>query len=255
MRAACVVADGIGEVRKAPTPKEPKEGIQALARLVRECAGEETVAAIAGGFPGVVAGGVVHYAPNLPEWKGSALETELSRALGTSVTVHNDADCAALGEALYGAGKGARIVAYVGVGTGVGCGRIVEGKIDSGVYDLEAGHQIVEVSEGKTLEEFVSGRAFEKRYGVHPSKAPREGYEEMTPILAAGLFNMILHWSPEVFVLGGSMRNEDNGYRLGDVEVVLRGLPKGYPEMPPLVAAKYKDTAGLLGAAALLLAT
>ncbi|HEY4514338.1 MAG TPA: ROK family protein, partial [Candidatus Paceibacterota bacterium] len=166
MRVATVVADRVSEARKIFTPQDPKEGVKALVNLMRECAGDESIEAAAGGFPGVVVGGAIQYAPNLPEWKGVMLAKELTRALEAPVEVLNDGDCAALGEAVYGSGRGARIVAYVGIGTGIACGRIIDGRIDSGVYDLEAGHQIVDAKGGRELEELVSGRAFEKRYGV-----------------------------------------------------------------------------------------
>jgi len=252
MRAACATEDGIGEIRKIKTSQEAKEGIEALAKLLRECAGDGVIEAAAGGFPGVVADGVVYRAPNLPGWEGAKLAAELSKALGVPVSVHNDADIAALGEASHGAGRGFRVVAYAGIGTGVGCGRVVEGRIDSGAYDFEAGHQIVDAAGGVELEALVSGRAFEKRFGVHPKEAPRKGYEEMTPILAAGIYNMIVHWSPEVFVLGGSMMNEENGYRLGDITAALTKLMNIYPRLPELRIAEFKDTAGLYGARALL---
>lgn len=251
-RVARRAEDGLGDIRKVPTPQRPEEGIPALAKLIRECAGSEPLEAAAGGFPGVMADGTIHYAPNLPKWKGVDLSAELSNLLEVSVEVMNDADCAALGEASRGAGVGFRVVAYVGVGTGIGCGRIVEGRIDTGAYDLEAGHQIIDARSGEALEELASGRAFEKRFGVHPREAPRRGYVEMTPILSAGLYNMVLHWSPEVLVLGGSMMNEDNGYRLRDIGTALERFPKVYPKLPPLRAALLKDEAGLYGAMMLL---
>src|SRR3990167_8459363 len=116
MRGERIENGGIGEVRKIPTPKNPKEGIKALANLARECAGEEGIEAAAGGFPGVVGKGVIRYAPNLPEWKGVALAEELALALGAPAEVLNDGDCAALGEAADGAGRGARRVAAIGGG-------------------------------------------------------------------------------------------------------------------------------------------
>src|SRR3989338_7041324 len=94
MRAARALEDGLGEVRKIPTPKNPKEGVKALANLARECAGGEKIEAAAGGFPGVMGGGVIRYAPNLPEWKGAALAEELTRALEAQAEVRNDGDCA-----------------------------------------------------------------------------------------------------------------------------------------------------------------
>ena len=83
----------------------------------KACAGEEPIEAVAGGFPGVVADGVIYFAPNLPAWKGVALAAELSRVVGAPAKVHNDADLAALGEAVSGAGKGFRVVVYAGIGT------------------------------------------------------------------------------------------------------------------------------------------
>jgi len=252
MRVATVTVEGIGEIQKISTPQEPQEGITTLATLIRDCAEGGAIEAVAGGFPGVVSEGTIHYGPNLPKWKGVAFATELSRALEASVQVENDADLAALGEASHGAGSGFRTVVYVGIGTGIGCGRVVEGRIDRGMYDFEAGHQIIDVKAGAELESLVSGRAFEKRFGVHPKEAPRAGYDEMTPVLAAGLYNMMLHWSPDIFVLGGSMMNEDNGYRLLEIIAALERLPRVYPRLPEVRLPKFRDTAALHGARAML---
>jgi predicted NBD/HSP70 family sugar kinase len=253
MRVACASEIDIGAELKIPTPQNPSDGVVALAKLANACAEGKPVEIVAGGFPGVISGGgAIRYAPNLPLWKGFLLAEELSRALAAPARVANDGDAAALGEAVYGAGRGQRIVVYVGIGTGIGCGRIVDGRIDGGVYDFEAGHQIVDAKEGKELEELVSGRAFEKRYGVHPSKAPREAYVEMTQILSVGLYNMMLHWSPDILVLGGSMMNEENGYRLRDIGVALQRFSSPYPKLPELRIAEHKDTSCLYGALALM---
>ena len=90
MRTARIENGGVGEVRKIPTPKNPKEGIKALANLARECAGAEGIEAAAGGFPGVMGWGAIQYAPNLPEWKGAALAEELAHALEAQAEVLND---------------------------------------------------------------------------------------------------------------------------------------------------------------------
>src|SRR3989344_6468480 len=86
MRAACATEGGIGEIRKLKTPQELKEGIAALAALARECAGGEKLEAVAGGFPGIVADGVVYLAPNLPTWNGTKPASELTEAPGLSRT-------------------------------------------------------------------------------------------------------------------------------------------------------------------------
>lgn len=252
MRLAVADANGLADVKKIPTPQDPEEGIQKFAALVQACVSDGKVEAVAGGFPATIVEGVVHGSPNLPKWDGLELVKKLTSALGgVSVRVENDADLAALGEATYGAGKGKRIVAYIGIGTGLGGGRIVDGKIDTGAYGLEPGHQIVDASDFKDLESFVSGRAFEKSYGMHPKDAPRQAYEMMTPILAVGLRNTILHWSPEVLILGGSMVVGVNCYTIPEIEDAFTRLPS-VPRMPELKMAQFKDSAGLEGARALL---
>ncbi|MBI2612632.1 ROK family protein [Candidatus Kaiserbacteria bacterium] len=251
MRIARVMARGIREARRVATPSDVHEGVRLLARLIRECAEGEPLAAIAGGVPAVVSEGHMYRAPNLEGWTNFDLRDALSRELGAVVKIHNDADLAALGEATYGAGRGMRVVAYVGVGTGIGTARIVDGHIDGGAFDLEAGHQILDVKGTQTLESLVSGGAFMKRFGVQGKDAPRDIFEENVPLLAAGIYNIILHWSPEVVVLGGSMMNEDSGYRLADVAAALEKLPAIYPKVPEVCLAQLKDDAGLHGARAL----
>lgn len=251
IRVAPLLNGVLGEIQKIPTPQKSEEGVAELAKIAKACAENGTVEAAAGGFPGALAGGTILEAPNLKQWEGFSIQQKLSDALGAPVTVANDADLAALGEAVYGAGKGARVVAYIGIGTGLGGGRIVDGNIDTGAYGLEPGHQIIDAAEFKDLESFVSGRAFEKKYGVHPKDAPRQAYEMMTPILAVGLRNTILHWSPEVLVIGGSMVTGTNCYTIPEIEDAFTRLPK-VPHMPQLKMAKLKDSAGLEGARALL---
>ncbi len=255
LRVALVTDGGLGEVRKVSTPQDPKEGIAALTALIREVAGNEEIKAIAGGFPGTILEGVVIDAPNLPKWKDLSLGRALSEVMpGTSISLANDADMAGLGEAIYGAGKGKRVVAYVGIGTGVGGGRIVDGTVDAGVYGLEPGHQIIDAKDTNDLESLVSGKAFEKRFGVSPKDAPRSAYDEMTPILTIGLYNTIVHWSPEVLVLGGSMIVGVNGYSVESVNEGLTALcaKRGW-HAPDVTMASLGDAAGLHGARALLL--
>lgn len=254
MRAARVEGDAIEGIKKVDTPDAPEAGVETLVRLARELAGGEAVDAIAGGIPGIVSeDGTVHLAPNLPQWNGLAFGKKLSEALGVPAIVRNDADCAALGEAVYGAGVGAHIVAYIGVGTGVGGGRIVGGQIDSAAFGFEPGHQVLGLEECASLEDIVSGSAFIERYQTHPAEVPYAEYKAFAPILAIGLYNTIAHWSPDALVLGGSMMNEENGYRLADIAQALESLPQRFP-LPQIRLAALRDTAGLEGARALLAA-
>lgn len=119
--------------------------VEACARLVTEIDGR--------GLPiGVGAAGLVDrdgrltYAPNIPGVRDAPLRAEIARATGAAVVVDNDANVAALGEATYGASRGARHALQVTLGTGIGGGLIVDGEIYRGAHGFagEIGHVTVD---------------------------------------------------------------------------------------------------------------
>ncbi|MCL0033019.1 ROK family protein [Peptococcaceae bacterium] len=88
--------------------------------------------------------GVVYFAGNL-NWKNVDLKEILERKLKVPVFIENDANSAALGECLFGAGQGTSDMVYVTVSTGIGCGIIINKKIYHGASDSagEIGHMVV----------------------------------------------------------------------------------------------------------------
>ncbi|MGI5823605.1 MAG: ROK family protein [Dethiobacteria bacterium] len=80
--------------------------------------------------------------PNLPGWEGFPLEKELERELARPVLVENDANAAAFGEFIFGAGKGKRNMVNITLGTGIGGGIIIDGDLyrGSGGFAGEIGH-------------------------------------------------------------------------------------------------------------------
>lgn len=199
--------------------------------------------------------------PHLPKWNGKHFADDLEKALHAPVRMENDAAVVGLGEAVDGAGKGRRIVAYVTISTGVGGARIVGGKIDVHAYGFEPGHQIIDAqsSSGRPqtlsgqLESMVSGTAFRRdvhrpAHDVHDQRI----WERFARLLAIGLHNTILHWSPDVVVLGGSMMVKRPGIPLPVVRRHLKRWLTIFPHHPPLVKASLGDLGGLHGALALL---
>ncbi|MGH7141761.1 MAG: ROK family protein [Minisyncoccia bacterium] len=254
LRAARAAPDGISEPRIVQTPVNPKEALRALAALGNDLAADvnEKIESAAGGVAGIIdSHGAILFSPNLRDFEGFSFAAELGEAIGAPAQVVNDAAVGALGEATYGAGKGAHIVAYIAVGTGVGGARVVDGHLDRPAAGFEPGHHILDAHSGTTLEALVAGRAIEARAGVaSAADAPRQLYDELTPLLAAGIYNAILFWSPDVMVLGGSVMRE-NGYRVGELSAALARLPKIFPALPPLKTAALSDASGLWGARAL----
>lgn len=88
--------------------------------------------------------GEMYSSPNLPGWEGFPLKRELTRLLARPVFIENDANAAAYGEYLFGAGKGMENIVQVTLGTGIGGGIILGGKIFRGAsFAGEIGHLVV----------------------------------------------------------------------------------------------------------------
>lgn len=140
-----VLAEG-----QAPTRSElgPEGVIARMAGLVRELA-PEGVEAVGVGVPGLcdLARGETVFLPNLPtQWRGVKVGQELGRALGTDVYLLNDARMAALGELDYGYGQEVKDFAFFTLGTGIGGGVVLDGRLRLGRMGAagELGHQTVE---------------------------------------------------------------------------------------------------------------
>jgi len=251
LRVARALPGGVSEARVEATPQDPEAGVKLLASLLQEIAQYEALEAVAGGVAGTVKDGVILISPNLPGWSGFPFGGRLSALLHSPVFIENDADSAALGEALYGRGKGMDIVAYLGIGTGVGGGRVVRGAIDAHAFGFEPGHQILDTKEKRTLEELVSGGALERLHGMKPGSLPRSVYEELEPTLAVGIYNTIAHWSPDALIVGGSLINDRNGFRIEKIKAALEELPWRFP-LSPVIPGALPGVAGLYGARALL---
>lgn len=150
------LADGTGKVlAEVEVPTEAERGVEGVlgnicATLEHVCAGagvKERLAIVGVGAPGPLdpRSGLIRQAPNLG-WRDVPLASLLEERLGGRVLVDNDANLAALGENVLGAGRGARNMLYITVSTGVGGGLIFNGEIYHGAGGLagEVGHMAVD---------------------------------------------------------------------------------------------------------------
>lgn len=189
-------------------------------------------------------------APNLPKWNGKPLKKEMEKALGAKVVFENDTALVGLGEAVKGAGKGYDIVCYLTVSTGVNGARVVDGKIDKNALGFEIGKHIIDFESKETLEGITSGGAIEKKFGKKPEDIKIESFwDKEAEILAIGVYNSILYWSPEVVVMGGGVMNN---FPIDLVRKHLKKLPQIFENMPEVKEAKLGDIGGLEGALQLL---
>lgn len=234
-----------GEIFEKPevfeTPKNYDEGLQLFVETAKKLAGEREIKKIAGGMSRSVW-------DNPEKLKGDLIDT-----FGVSVFIENDAAIVGLGEAVWGAGRGFEIVAYITVSTGVGGAKIVSGKIDEHAIGFEPGKLIMDITTGKTLEEMISGKALAQRTGKHPKEIKEEDvWDEHAKILAVGLNNIIVEWSPNCVVLGGSMITGNPAISVEKTEEHLKEILKIFPELPVIKKAELGDFGGLYGALAYL---
>lgn len=185
--------------------------------------------------------------PNLSNWIRKPLVSALADEFHAEVLLENDGDLVGLGEAVFGAGKGEGIVGYMTVSTGVGGGRIVSGRIDHSTMGFEPGHQIIDMK--NNLESLVSGSALFEKHGKRTEDiVDKDIWKEVAQTLSYGVHNTIVHWSPDVMVLGGSLMNKI------DIDQVRNGVDEIltiFPAAPKIRRAELGAFGGLWGGLAL----
>lgn len=118
----------------------PDRFLRELRQLIEEFLGADrgSIESIGIGAPGPLdpEEGVFGRLPNLPDWDGFDIREALGSSYGVPVRLHNDANVAALGEAIHGGGRDFRSVYYITISTGIGGGYILDRNIVSGAHHL-----------------------------------------------------------------------------------------------------------------------
>lgn len=251
MRAARVENGALKDILKIETPPEKQKGLETLLNTIKQVS-QEKVEMMVGGMAGMInKEGIVLKSPNLPSWDGCDIAGYLEENISSNVLVHNDALMAGLGEATYGAGKDEAVVAYIGLGTGIGGSRIVDKKIDSAT-GFEPGHHIVDFSNNESWEQKISGHVLKEKQGKYPQVLKREVYNDYIRKIAVGVYNAILFWSPDVVVMGGALINKEEGFRIDEITDAVSKINEFLPTLPPICQSGLGDNAGLYGAMAVV---
>ncbi len=210
--------------------------------------------------------GILLRAPNIPGSEHFNVKAHLEKKLGTDVAIGNDARCFTLGEATLGAGKGHAVVCGVTIGTGVGGGVVVDGKILGGAHGFagEIGHMLLRPGEPPyktddrrgTIEQFLSGTAFAERCKAAASPddylqgdACAFLHPEIFKEIAWLCTNVTHAYDPSIIIFGGSTGKALKPH-LKTIEKELGNwlLP---PVPAPKLAIAEREHPGALGAALL----
>lgn len=127
--------------------RTPAKIIDILTDIAREAKTRANISGIGIGAPGIVdfdAGSVIR-SPHYPSWRDFELRALLAKRTGLPVVLDNDANMIAYGEAGYGAGKGLKNFVMITLGTGIGGGIVIDGKVFHGDHGFagELGHQVI----------------------------------------------------------------------------------------------------------------
>lgn len=206
--------------------------IQDLKKIIRKH--ERKIKGVSVGIPGLVQKGMVYYPPNFPNIKELNLKKELKRYFKFEILIENDANLYTLGEAWEGTGKGYKNIVVMTLGTGVGGGIIIDGRLYRGSSGFagEVGHIIIE-KDGRLcncgmkgcLEAYIGAERIVKDYVemtgdnkvndvIEIGNLARKGNQKARRILnetgknlgvgISSLFNVL---SPDLFVIGGGISN------------------------------------------------
>jgi len=227
-------------------------------------------------------GRIIH-AANLPGWRDVPIRDTLAKALSLPVVLENDGNAAAFGEYVAGGGVGCEHLVALTLGTGVGAGVIIDGRILHGHYDnaAELGHMIVAVDglpcpcgQRGCLERYASADAIVRRAERNAETQKRRNteirtasdvaeaackgdvvctqvWDEACKYLAVACVNIQHAFNPQRILLAGGLSLA--GEQLLDpVRRHLRAQAwKLHSDLPEIALAKLGSDAGVIGAAAL----
>jgi len=298
--AAGIVDEQGGLLLKKSTPTLPQRGADAvlgdIISLCKDIMKESKVSpadvkSVGIGCPGIVdpPKGILVYATNLG-FNNVPMAQTVSEALGIPVYIENDANCAALGESKFGAGKGSSYSVTITLGTGIGGGLIIDGSIYSGPFygAGEFGHHIIQIG-GELCgcgnmgcwEAYASAtgliRDTIKAAKSNPDSAinrkvngnlaavnaktafdaslegddtAKEIVENYLTYLCVGLSNIVNLLQPEIIVIGGGISGQGDAL-LSEIRIRVAKLVIGGVLKTRFEIAKLGNDAGIIGAAVL----
>lgn len=182
-----------------------------------------------------------------PGWASTDFAGEVSRRLAVPVGFDTDVNVAALGEFQWGAAQGLDTFIYLTVGTGIGGGAMVNGKLVHGLLHPEMGHIRIPHDwerdpyagmcsyHGDCLEGLACGPAIEDRWGKRAMELPQEhpAWELEADYLAVGLVSLMLPMSPQRIIMGGGVMEQKHLFP--KIRARVLELLNGYVQVPALI--------------------
>ena len=262
MRSGRVVEGKVLQIskNKVPQTNHDQEILDLLIETIEKTF-DEHIRAIGVGVPSLLdrKAGIVYTVQNIPSWKEVKLKDILEKHFGVPVWIDNDANCFALGERIFGAGKDYEDFVGLCIGTGLGCGIIKNGKLipDANGCSGEFGSLFYLES---IVEDYCGGKFFVNHFqedGSSMYKRAQNGDPEALEAfgqyghhLGKAIQMILFSVDPEAIVLGGSIAGSYEFFAESMNQTLSEFPYKNMIEKLRIVQATNAD-AGILGAAAL----
>ena len=224
---------------------------------------DDSVVGIGCGVPSLVDvdRGIVYSVENIPAWREVPLKDRLEERYGADAFINNDANAFAVGELHFGKARGHRDVVALTIGTGLGAGIVIDGRLYSG-SNCGAGEIGAMPHRGHKIETYCSGEFFQREAGEPGHRTferAQHGDEEALRLfhrfgieLGHAILVLLYAYDPELIVLGGSI---SKAYRL--FAEGMRERLKDYAYQHALeqltITVSETENVAVLGAAALYL--
>lgn len=191
-------------------------------------------------------------------WSDTDVAGRLARDLGVPVGFDTDVNAAALGEGRSGAAQGLESFVYLTVGTGIGGGAVIGGRVAHGLVHPEMGHVTVRRHpddqfagrcpfHGDCLEGMASGPAINDRWGTSPRKLTGHDHARALQFeghyIAEGLRNIVYTVAPQRIVIGGGVSKMDGLFPA--IRSSLAAALSGYPGLPEHADPDFISSPGL----------
>lgn len=268
------IGDEKGKIleQKSIQTTTPEETMPQIVAYFKEKAAKEGIKALGVGAFGpvdVVKGSATYgHILNTPKlaWRNYDLGGTLKMELGIPIGLDTDVNGSCLGEMTYGCAAGLDSVLYLTIGTGIGAGIAVGGKLLHGMLHPEAGHILITKNShdpGNSVcpyhdacfEGLASGPSIEARWGHKATELADKTivWELESDYIAKGLVNMILTLSPQKIILGGGVMHQEQLFPM--IRTKVAALLNNYYTTKELmdmdnyiVPASLKDKQGIMGA-------
>ncbi|MDA0314342.1 MAG: ROK family protein [Bacteroidetes bacterium] len=218
IKAGVLFQGHLQDIRSIPTPASESQEVilENLAAFIESYL-PHSFEGIGIGIPGLVdpQEGIVLGLANIPSFQHVELRKFIFSRFGKPVFINNDANCFALGVHKFGLGKGFQHLVGITLGTGVGGGIIIHGKLYSGINSAAGEWCGAPYLEG-TFEDYCSGKFFNRFYQSRPKALAKlaldgdpialQAFEEFGRHVGELLKVILYSLAPEAIILGGSIR-------------------------------------------------